>query len=135
MERRVKFFEQMRHRLEIIEDEMLDLEPEKLEERRKEVIPDSKRECVERARSKLQAWTNELERWEAESCKRGDIDEECLANLEALDHKLVEGYANLREIMATPEEEWKGACKNAVDLWEEIWATLEQIRHCVGEPL
>jgi len=135
MERRIKFFDQMRHRLENIEDEMIDLEPDKEDERRKEVIPDSKRECVERARSRLQAWTSELERWETESCKRADIDEECLAQLEVLDHKLVEGYANLKEIMATPDEEWKGVCENAVDLWEEIWATLEQIRHCVGETL
>lgn len=135
MERRIKFFEQMRHRLENIEDETRDLQPEKEEERKKELIPDSKRECVERARSRLQAWTNELDKWEAESYKQADLDEECSAQLEALDQKLVEGYGKLKEIMATSEEDWQGICKNAEDLWEDIWSTLEQIRFCVGESL
>jgi len=134
MERRIRFFEQMRHRLENIEDETRDLRPEKEDERKKERIPDSKRECVERVRTRLGAWTNELDRWETESYKV-DLDEECLARLAKLDQKLVEGYEKMRDIMATPEEDWECVCENAESLWEEIWSTLEQIRFCVGESL
>jgi hypothetical protein len=96
MERRLRFFEQMRHRLETIQDESLDLQPRKEDEKKGEPVPASKNEYVDRVKARLGAWTNELDRWETESYKV-DLDEECAARLAKLDQRLLEGYEKMRD--------------------------------------
>jgi hypothetical protein len=132
MERRLKFFEQMRHRLENIEDETVDLisrteEPEEV----KVIEPAGNQEYAARLKTKLTAWATELNKWETEADKVV-IDEECADNLARLDLKLAEGYEKMRELLCTTDDEWDTVREDAETLWQEIVSTFDEIRHCVG---
>lgn len=131
MERRLKFFEQMRHRLENIEDETVDLEIKKEPEEVKVIEPVGKQEYTIRLKTRLAAWATELNKWENEADEVA-IDDECAANLARLDLKLAEGYEKMRELLCTTEDQWDSVRDDAESLWREIISTFDEIRHCVG---
>jgi hypothetical protein len=131
MERRLKFFEQMRHRLENIDDETVDLKSMAEPEEVKVIEPAGKQEYTARLKTKLVAWATELNKWETEADQVA-IDEECADNLARLDLKLAEGYEKMRELLCTTEEEWETVREDAETLWQEIISTFDEIRHCVG---
>ena len=99
---------------------------------KKVIQPAGKQEYTSHLKTKLNAWTNELNKWENEATQV-DLDEECAARLAELDFKLAEGYEKLREILCSPDEDWDSVREDAENLWQEIVSTFDQIRHCVGE--
>lgn len=121
----------MRHRLVTIKDETVDLESKKDDEEGKDLNPTGKNEYTARVKTRLNAWANELDRWETEAYQV-DLDEECAAQLAKLDQKLAEGYEKMRDLMGMPDEDWKSIRKDAETLWEDILSTLDEIRRCVG---
>jgi hypothetical protein len=131
MERRIRFFEQMRHRLETIKDENLELEAKDEGEEKNILMPTGKQDYIVRLKTMLSAWGNELNKWEDEA-DQVNIDEDCAAHLAKLDQKLAEGYEKMRDILGTTEEDWDGVRKDAETLREDIISTFEQIRRCVG---
>ena len=131
MDRRLRFFEQMRHRLDNIEDEIVDIESKSGTEEVRIIEPAGKQEYVVRLKTKLAAWAAELNKWETEA-EQVAIDENCAANLARLDIKLGEGYEKMREILCTTDEEWDRVQEDAETLWKEIVTTFDEIRHCVG---
>lgn len=131
MERRIRFFEQMRHRLDTINDESSELESEKSDEKKKDLSPSEKQEYIARIKTRLNAWVNELDRWETEAYQV-DLDEQCMAQLAKLDQQLAEGFEKMRDLMGTSDEDWHGVHENAETLWEDILATFDKIRLCVG---
>jgi len=131
MERRIRFFEQMRQRLDTINEEGPELESAKGEEKKVDLSPAGKQEYMARVKTRLNAWASELDRWETEA-HQVDLDEQCMAQLAKLDNQLVEGYEKMRDLMGIPDESWASIQEDAEKLWEEILATFDQIRHCVG---
>jgi hypothetical protein len=131
MERRIRFFEQMRQRLDTINEEGLDTVKEKIEEKKPSLTTVGKQEYMARVKTRLNAWASELDRWEAEACQV-DLNEECLAQLTKLDNQLIEGYEKMRDLMGTADEDWCNIQEDAEKLWEEILLTFDQIRYCVG---
>ena len=131
MERRIKFFEQMRHRLDTINEDGSELESAKGDEKKKVLSPTGKQEYMTRVKTRLNAWASELDRWETEACQ-ADLDEQCVAQLAKLDQQLVEGYEKMRDLMGTSDEAWGSIHEDAEKLWEDILSTFDQIRHCVG---
>jgi hypothetical protein len=134
MERRIRFFEQMRNRLENMDEETVDLKPKEEAVEKMVIKPGGKQEYTANLKQKLAAWSNELDKWETEAYQV-DLDEECAARLADLDYKLAEGYEKLRDLLCSPDEEWDSVQKNAEKLWREIVSTFDQIRHCVGEKM
>jgi len=131
MERRIKFFEQMRQRLDTINEESLEPESGKGEEKKVVLSATGKQEYMTRVKTRLNAWASELDRWETEACQV-DLDEQCMAQLTKLDNQLVEGYEKMRDLMGTPDDDWGNIHEDAEKLWEDILSTFDQIRHCVG---
>lgn len=132
MERRIRFFEQMRNRLESMDEETVDLKSREEPVEKKVIQPSGKQEYTANLKQKLTAWANELNKWETEATQV-DLDEECAAHLVELDYKLAEGYEKLRDLLCSPDEEWDSVQGNAENLWQEIVSTFDQIRHCVGQ--
>ena len=131
MEQRVKFFEQMKDRLETINEENQELGSGGKPEKMKTLRPVSKNEYITRVKARLNAWINELDRWEAEAYQMA-LDEDYLAQIHKLDQKLSEGYEKLRDLMGTTDESWDGIKKEADILLEDIMSTFDLVRETAG---
>lgn len=121
----------MRHRLEHIEEETLDLESGTKPEEVKVIEPMGKQEYTARLKTKLTAGATELNKWENQA-DQVVIDEECAANLARLDLKLAEGYEKIKELLCTTEDDRESVREDADTLWQEIVTTFDEIRRCVG---
>ena len=134
MERRIRYFEQLKDRFETIKEETVELESRKdTEDTEKKPVIEAigKQEYIARVKSKLNAWTKELDRWETEA-SQADLNEECTATMVKLDQRLAEGFEKMRDLVATTDEDWDSIRENAETLWEDIMVTFDQVRHCAG---
>ena len=121
----------MKDRFATIEEESLELESLEKAAEEKPVALTGKHEYLTRVKARLNAWVNELDKWETEATQV-DFNEECTAQLAKLDQKLAEGYEKMRDLMGTTDEDWDSTREEADILWEDIMSTFDQVRECAG---
>jgi hypothetical protein len=130
MDQRSKYLEQMRDRLEAMNDNT-EMRSGKKAEGKTIVIPTRNNEYITRVKTRLDAWVNELDKWKAKAY-RSNSDEDYLAQIQKLDLELSEGYEKLKDLIGTTDENWDVIREESEILWEDITSTFDQVREFVG---
>ena len=131
MEQRLRFLEQMKNRLETINQENPQFGSVRKPKEKTMPRPLNKMEYITRLKMKLNAWVKELDRWETEAYQVAP-NEEYLAQIHKLDLKLSEGFEKLRDLMGTTDENWDGIKQEADILLEDIMSTFDLVRGTAG---
>jgi len=127
MERRLKYFEQMRERLENGKEVSMQVETENETVEEEAPTENEKREYLVKMKTRLHAWSNELHNLESKIAEK-IFDEECFARMEELDIKIAQGFEKMRDLMETVDDGWEiGRCE-ADALLQDIVDTFDQVR-------
>ncbi|MBN2719568.1 MAG: hypothetical protein JXR72_00550 [Proteobacteria bacterium] len=128
MERRLNYFDQMNKGLESIKEGRVQPDPEEEAVEEKEAVSETeKREYVARMKTRLTAWSSELNNLEGK-IRDKIFDEECFARMEDLDIKLAQGFETMRCLMETMDGDWLVGQKKADALLQDIMDTFDKVR-------
>jgi hypothetical protein len=128
MQQRIKHSEEMRDRIETMDEGIRGPACGESDEREKKSTSTiSKGEYISRVRRKLHAWISEFEKLQTRAHEIR-LDEDWSREVEILDRSLSEGCEKLRDLMERTDDGWESVRKEADVLWDDILSMFDRVR-------